>query len=92
MDVTEMFDVRKQLRQKEQSFRVKLTRNQLAIVEFIASREGTTIKDITEEDYFNDLSLSTVKRCVEKIKDKKLVKILEHEDKRNKPMILRKQL
>jgi Fe2+ or Zn2+ uptake regulation protein len=92
MDVTEMFDVRKQLRQKEQSFGVKLTRNQLAIVEFIASREGTTIKDITEEGYFNDLSLSTIKRCVEKIKDKKLVKILKHEDKRNKPMILRKQL
>lgn len=86
LKTAELFEVRKLLRQYENKFGKNLDENERAILGFIASRKGTRITDICNEGYFENLSLSTIKRCVASIKKNKLVKIGKSYDKRDRPM------
>lgn len=86
LKTAELFEVRKLLRQHENSFGKNLNENERAIIGFIASRKGTRITDICNEGYFKDLSLSTIKRCVANIKKNKLVKIVKSADGRDRSM------
>ncbi len=59
-----------------------------ATLEFIASRSGTRITDILNESYFSNSSLSTVKRSVELLKKKKLIKPLPTSDGRDRYLVI----
>ena len=81
---------RQNIRQLEKliGFDGVLNDNERAMLEFIACRKSTRITDITNEEYFNNLSLSTIKRGILSIQDKKLVKQIETTDSREHAMVL----
>ena len=85
-----LFEKRQNIRQLEKrlGFDGVLNDNERAMLEFIASRKGTRITDITKEEYFNNLSFSTIKRGILSIQDKKLVKKIETTDSREHAMVL----
>jgi Fe2+ or Zn2+ uptake regulation protein len=88
--VYQLFQERQNIRQLEKSmgFDVSLTDNERAMLEFIASREGTRITDIRNEDYFNDISMSTIKRSVTTLQTNSLVKNITTNDRRDRAMVL----
>jgi Fe2+ or Zn2+ uptake regulation protein len=88
--VYQLFQERQNIRQLEKSmgFDVSLTDNERAMLEFIASREGTRITDIRNEDYFNDISMSTIKRSVTTLQTNSLVKNITTNDGRDRAMVL----
>jgi len=92
LEMTELFEARKLIRNKESKFDKNLNDNERAIVDFIASRNGTRIKDIQDEEYFDHLSLSTIKRCVGNIRQQQLVKMIKTGDKRDRAMLIRKKV
>ena len=86
-----LFEKRQNIRQLEKRMGFVggyLSDNERAMLEFIASRKGTRITDITKEEYFNNLSFSTIKRGILSIQDKKLVKQIETTDSREHAMVL----
>jgi len=54
---------------------IELNEREKAILEFIASRNGTRIVDVCNESYFSNYSISTIKRGIIGLKDKKMVEI-----------------
>jgi hypothetical protein len=85
-----LFEKRQNIRQLEKrlGFEGVLNDNERAMLEFIACRKSTRITDINKEEYFNNLSLSTIKRGILSIQDKKLVKQIETTDSREHAMVL----
>ena len=85
-----LFEKRQNIRQLEKrlGFDGVLNDNERAMLEFIACRKSTRITDITNEEYFNNLSFSTIKRGILSIQDKKLVKQIETTDSREHAMVL----
>ena len=85
-----LFEKRQNIRQLEKrlGFEGVLNDNERAMLEFIACRNSTRITDITNEAYFNNLSLSTIKRGILSIQYKKLVKKIETTDSREHAMVL----
>jgi len=92
LEMTELFEARKLIRNKESKFDKNLNDNERAIVDFIASRNGTRIKDIQDEEYFDHLSLSTIKRYVGNIRQQQLVKMIKTGDKRDRAMSVQKKV
>jgi len=91
-NVENVFKYREDIRTFEDKIGMEsLTESERAIVEFIAERDGTRITDILNNPYFKDLSISTVKRHIAKLKKSKHIKHGGTEntgDKRNKPLII----
>lgn len=89
-NVQTLFKKRQNIRQLEKriGFDGVLNDNERAMLEFIASRKGTRITDIVKEEYFSNLSFSTIKRGIVSIQDKKLVKQIETTDSRDRAMVL----
>jgi len=68
-----------------------LNEREKATLEFIASRNGTRITDITKEPYFGDQSFSTIKRNILTLKRKKLIKtndVKTNNDKRDRVLVM----
>jgi len=70
----------------------ELSEREKATFEFIASRNGTRITDISKESYFYDQSLSTLKRNVSVLKKRNLIKVngvgINNTDKRDRVLVL----
>jgi Fe2+ or Zn2+ uptake regulation protein len=86
-----LFEMRKDIRQLEKRLGFDsgaLTDNERAMLEYIASRKGTRITDISKEEYFNEISFSTIKRCVITLQTNKLVKRIKTDDNRDHVMVI----
>ena len=69
----------------------ELSEREKATLEFIASRQGTRIADISNESYFNDQSFSTIKRNVLVLKKLKLIttnSVGSNTDKRDRVLVM----
>lgn len=88
--VNKLFEKRQNIRQLEKrlGFDVTLNDNERAMLEFIASRKGTRITDIHNEEYFNEISFSTIKRGVTTLQRNQLVKDVPTDDTRERAMVL----
>ena len=86
-----LFKKRQNIRQLEKRLGFDggaLTDNERAMLEYIASRKGTRITDISKEEYFNEISFSTIKRGVITLQKNKLVKRVKTGDNRDLAMVL----
>jgi DNA-binding MarR family transcriptional regulator len=90
--INKLFEHRTKVRYCEKQLGLTdLSDNVKATLEFIASRSGTRIKDICDESYFDTHSLSTIKRNITILKERKLIKIKEHlknDNRRNRVLVL----
>lgn len=90
--IEKLFEHRKTVQYCEKQLGLdELNEREKATLEYIASRNGTRIADITNEAYFNDQSFSTIKRNVLTLKRLKLIKtkdIATNIDKRDRVLVL----
>jgi|15BtaG_2_1085339.scaffolds.fasta_scaffold01491_9 hypothetical protein len=84
-----LFKQREKIRQLETelNFIEILTENERAMLEFIASRAGTRITDISDNNYFFDQSFSTIKRGVLTLQKNNLVMYVPTTDQRERVMV-----
>ena len=88
-NLSKLFEKRQKIRQQERRIGVDtLDENEKAMLEFIASREQTRITDISNEHYFDSISLSTIKRGVLTLKQDELVRTITTTDGRECAMAL----
>ena len=91
--INKLFEKRQDIKQVEKHLGLaELNDNEKASLEYIASRDSTTITDIANEDFFNHLSLSTIKRTVNTLQTNKLVKFVSTSDKRERAMVVNPKL
>jgi|15BtaG_2_1085339.scaffolds.fasta_scaffold01491_8 hypothetical protein len=91
INIDKLFQTRVNLKHNEKKMDTEsiLNENEKAMLEFIASRkDGTRITDIVGENYFSNLSPSTIKRGVLKLQQTKLVKRVKTDDNRAHAMVL----
>ena len=90
--IEKLFEHRKTVEYCEKQLGLcKLSDREKATLEYIASRNGTRITDITNESYFSDQSFSTIKRNVLTLKQLKLIKtkdVTTNIDKRDRVLVL----
>jgi hypothetical protein len=88
--INKLFQKRLDIRTNEKHLGVDgvLNENERAMLEYVASRKGTRITDIHNEEYFNGISMSTIKRGVTKLQTHQLVKRIHTKDSREHSMVL----
>ena len=90
-DINTLFEQRKDIHNREKLLGIHkdLKEHEKAMLEFIASRNSTTITDIAKEDYFKELSFSTIKRGVLALQLNDFVNIgVDKDDKRKRSMVV----
>lgn len=90
-DIKTIFKQRKNIHNREKGLGIhkELNEQEKAMLEFIASRNSTTITDIANEDYFNNLSFSTIKRAVLTLQLNNFVNVVTNkDDKRKRSMVV----
>lgn len=86
-----LFNERKNIRKQEQKMGLHgLSEREKTVLEYIASRDSTTITNITKESFFLNYSLSTIKRAVLTLKQNELVTHVSTGDGREFAMVLNK--
>ena len=90
--IEKLFEHRKTVQYCEKQLGLsELSEREKATLEFIASRQGTRIADISNESYFNDQSFSTIKRNVLVLKKLKLItanSVGSNTDKRDRVLVM----
>jgi hypothetical protein len=88
--INKLFQKRLNIRAQEKHIGVDsvLNENEKAILEYVASRKGTRITDIRNEEYFDGISMSTIKRGVITLQTHRLVIRINTKDNREHAMVL----
>jgi DNA-binding transcriptional regulator GbsR (MarR family) len=88
--INKLFQDRLNIRAQEKHLGVDgvLNENERAILEYVASRNGTRITDICNEEYFDGISMATIKRGVITLQTHQLVKRIHTKDRREHSMVL----
>jgi DNA-binding MarR family transcriptional regulator len=72
--LSKLFELRESLYKYEQELGLhELSDVERAVLEFIIHKDESTITSITKDNYFNDCSLSTIKRAVASLIDSEVI-------------------